>query len=148
MNQTTRRRFLQGSALSLGLSSAVAPALSVYSDGDARIAELAITFWRLADEQMRFIDEAERIGGVLAYELNDDFRVIYEQLVAREEYVLAALASVSPNSLAGLITKLRVACVCEHLTKAAEGSLIEEVFFPALSDLEAICAKQIAAPSR
>ena len=114
----------------------VAPASGVYGNDDARVAELAVAFWQVADEQIRFIDEAERIGGILAYELDDGFRIPYEQLVAYEKRVLAALANTRPNSLAGLIIKMRVACACEHLTQASDGSLIEEVFFPALTDLE------------
>lgn len=136
MKPTTRRQFLRVSTALAGSGTLMASAFSDLSGGDVRIAELATAFWQVVDDQVRYIDEAERIGGVLAYELDDTFRTPYEQLVAREKRVLAALAKVRPNSLAGLIAKMRVACVCKHLNQAAQGNLIEEVFFPALTDLE------------
>ena len=133
---TTRRRFLQGSTAALGVKGPLLSAAARKIDEDARLADLITALQSTDNFLLSFIKDAEHMRGVLSYELNDDLRKHHERILAARDDIEAEIAMTRPKSLKALLTKMRMAFYCDHLSQAEHGCVNEEVLYPALCDLE------------
>ena len=133
---TTRRQFLQGSTVALGASAELLPMAAGTTDEDARLASLIVAYQNTNDLLLSFIRDAERQHGILSYELNDELRKHYERILEAKDVIEAEIVDFRPPSLTTLVTKMRIAFYCDHLSQAKIGCINEEILYPALGDLE------------
>jgi hypothetical protein len=139
----SRRAILAGAPVA-AVGGMAARALAAGATGDARLAILAADYRRTAAGIDDLLDRFARRYGPGAWPDSAPGEADYERLIAHEDRVLTALAGTSPDSVAGLAVKLRVATWCDDLAEARGGEPLETVFLPALRDLERLAAE--AAP--
>ncbi|WP_420346186.1 hypothetical protein [Pelagibius sp.] len=138
----SRRTMLAGGAAAFGITAPIVtspPASAASTEGDLRIALLAGRHRCATEAVIDLINEAERRHGPFAYQ-ESEYSGRYHACLAFRKRCTEALAQARPNSIQGIVLKLRSALYCDSLYESDLDCHDETILLPALHDLERVAA--------